>query len=50
MGTNRQLLLLTAKLSDSRATNHGETSGALGGGMFITGGGGLGLGKPVSWE
>ena len=48
MGTNWQLLLLSAKRSDSRATNHGDTSRALGGGMFITGGGGLGLGKPVS--
>lgn len=27
-----------------------DTSRALGGGMSITGGGGLGLGKPVSWE
>lgn len=40
MGTNWQLLLLTAKLSDSRATNHADTSRALGGGMLITGGGG----------
>lgn len=50
MGTNWQLLLLSVKLSDSRAQTMGDTSRAPGGGMFITGGGGQGLGKPVSWE
>ena len=50
MCTHWQLLLLSVKLSDSRAQTMRNTSRALGGGMFITGGGGLGLGKPVSWE
>ena len=42
---------LLAKLSDPRATGHMNTSIALVGRVFITGGGGPGLGEPrYSWE